>query len=294
MSNKIIYQDDTKIILKCSNCDEEIIISPESLPVVQNRTLYKDHSRGYVRFSEDNKQKKLHRELKKDELSKPENAGKVVDHINRNKLDNRLENLRIVSPRANNANSSQILDSSSGLIGVVKSGKKFAAKININNKGRRLGTFTDKYDAALVHDSFINKYLSKDDYTATNLYNGKIPQEVLEKYNINNDDLSTIPFIPTDKRGNNTYEEVFYHKGTKVWMSVVRDENGNQIHIVNSTQITELEAAAAREQFFLDHPDFTRKYSHPNIIWPEEKDGKINIAGIILTRDEMEEKTRGY
>ena len=57
-------------------------------------------NRQYIRCSINKKTKKLHRLL----MNEPE--GLLVDHINRNPYDNRLENLRIVTDRQNARNRS--------------------------------------------------------------------------------------------------------------------------------------------------------------------------------------------
>lgn len=75
----------------------------------------------------------------------------VVNHKNLNKLDNRLENLEIISQRKN-ANKKHI-KSTSKYVGVTfdKRTKKWYSQININNKNRFLGRFENEYDAHLAY-----------------------------------------------------------------------------------------------------------------------------------------------
>lgn len=70
-------------------------------------------------------------------------AGKEVDHINRNRLDNRRHNLRVVTHLQNMNNLSLRKDSSSGIRGVYRwrDRKKWAAKIVVQGKQYHLGVF---------------------------------------------------------------------------------------------------------------------------------------------------------
>lgn len=74
----------------------------------------------------------LHREI----LKAPK--GKVVDHINHNKLDNRRSNLRICSQAENTQNTKVYKNNKSGYTGVFYNkhirGKKWQAMITLNNK----------------------------------------------------------------------------------------------------------------------------------------------------------------
>ena len=82
--------------------------------------------------------------------------GMVIDHINGDSLDNRRENLRIVTTRENSHNSKRIRCGE--LPGVVwhKRDKKWQATIGINGKNKYLGSFTDKYEA---YNAYVNAYL---------------------------------------------------------------------------------------------------------------------------------------
>lgn len=79
--------------------------------------------------------------------------GMVIDHINGNRLDNRLCNLRVATPTQNNQNH-RPRKSKSGLKGVVWHGhaKAWQARIKINGKEKSLGLYKNKL---LAYDAYV-------------------------------------------------------------------------------------------------------------------------------------------
>lgn len=77
----------------------------------------------------------------------PENT---VDHINRNRGDNRIINLREASYQCQMRNRSGLKNNTSGIEGVSWSNwaRKWIAAIKVNRKIHALGSFTDKLEAA--------------------------------------------------------------------------------------------------------------------------------------------------
>lgn len=84
-------------------------------------------------------------------LLQPSNK-QLVDHINRDKLDNRKNNLRICKSSDNNHN--RALNNPNGFRGITwnKRKHKWASQISIGNKNKGLGYFTSKLDAARAYD----------------------------------------------------------------------------------------------------------------------------------------------
>lgn len=78
----------------------------------------------------------------------------AVDHINGNRSDNRVENLRLCSLSQNQWNKKAATSSSTGLKGVVHARCKtrFIAQIYIGGKPKYLGTFHTAKDAAHAYD----------------------------------------------------------------------------------------------------------------------------------------------
>jgi hypothetical protein len=74
-----------------------------------------------------------------------------VDHINRQKSDNRLTNLRVVDHSTNNKNKYPQSNNTSGCPGVYWSAirNKWVAQIAINGRTTHLGIFAE-YDAAVA------------------------------------------------------------------------------------------------------------------------------------------------
>jgi hypothetical protein len=87
----------------------------------------------------------------------------VIDHINNNPLDNRKENLRIVTIKENSKNKSSHKNSSSKYIGVYwyKQINKWVSKIYINGSQKSLGYFENEIEAAIVRDTATKKYFGK-------------------------------------------------------------------------------------------------------------------------------------
>lgn len=93
--------------------------------------------------------------------------GTFVDHINRNKLDNRKCNLRIVSMSENNQNRGKIYFNNENKItskykGVFWDRTRWRAAITVHGKKIYLGSYQEEEQAAEVYNRNAIKYFGKD------------------------------------------------------------------------------------------------------------------------------------
>lgn len=107
----------------------------------------------YASTKINNKNIKMHRFL----MDAPD--GFHVDHINGNTLDNRKENLRIVTAQQNQGNSRKIAVFTSKFKGVCwqKASSKWRAYIAVNRRQQHLGLFENEIDAAKAYDMAAEK-----------------------------------------------------------------------------------------------------------------------------------------
>lgn len=97
----------------------------------------------------------FHRRLLSDYLGRPLLTSEKGDHKNGNGLDNRLENLRLVSNAENLANRIGLrATNTSGFRGVVKSRNKWAAIVKINGIRNWLGCFTTAEEANEIASAY--------------------------------------------------------------------------------------------------------------------------------------------
>ena len=75
----------------------------------------------------------------------------IIDHINDNKLDNRVENLRIVTQRENVCKTQGRYLSQYKGVSWCKTYNKWFSQISINKKRKFLGYFKNEYDAHLKY-----------------------------------------------------------------------------------------------------------------------------------------------
>jgi hypothetical protein len=91
--------------------------------------------------------KTLHKNL----LGKQQ-KGYVIDHINRNKLDNRLSNLRVITQKENSYNRSKSKSSQNKYKGVRKNGTTYTAYICKDGIKKEIHGFKTEEEAAQVYD----------------------------------------------------------------------------------------------------------------------------------------------
>ncbi len=91
---------------------------------------------------------KIHRLVAQAFLENPENK-KCVDHIDRNRLNNHISNLRFATNSENGMNKSKHSNNISGIVGVCfcKTKNKWKAKIQQDGKSKHLGFFESKEEA---------------------------------------------------------------------------------------------------------------------------------------------------
>ena len=139
----IIYDDYAEIILRDRDTNEvaRSKIDIEDIDEIKKYKWCYDAINGYVVNS------KYHMRLNRYLMNCPDDL--VVDHVNRDRLDNRKDNLRICTSHENRMNSGKNRNNTSGTTGISwdKTYKKWEAYINYNYKKIILGYFDVIEDA---------------------------------------------------------------------------------------------------------------------------------------------------
>lgn len=78
------------------------------------------HTAGYLQTGGGNNKRYAHRIVLERKLGRKLEKGELCDHINRDKVDNRRENLRVADKSLNSVNRNKRSDNTSGYIGVTK------------------------------------------------------------------------------------------------------------------------------------------------------------------------------
>jgi len=90
---------------------------------------------------------------------------KVIDHINKNKLDNRLVNLQIITNRQNTVKGLICENNKVDSVGVKMVGRKFISSIRPTGQRQiRLGSFSTEKDASNTYQIALRKILSNEDF----------------------------------------------------------------------------------------------------------------------------------
>jgi hypothetical protein len=125
-----------------SNCDDVFYFSIEDYDLIKDYCWYKQY--GYVRAHPKNTSDNAK------VISMHELIGcKNHDHVNRNRADNRRENLRPATAQENSRNKSIQSNNTSGVAGVSwkKDKQKWKAYLSVDGKQKHFGYFYDKDEA---------------------------------------------------------------------------------------------------------------------------------------------------
>lgn len=156
------YIDDVGVgHIKMSNTASEMLCDIESMEELLK--YYWNERRGYARSSEGKKKVYAHRIV----MGVGDfEVNKQVDHINGNTLDNRKQNLRVVTSRQNGLNSSIRSDNTSGVTGVCwdKRRQKWLVRVHENGKEIILGYFDDFDNAVTARKDGEEKYYGEYSY----------------------------------------------------------------------------------------------------------------------------------
>ena len=121
--------------------------------------LYK-HPRGYLSCVNEEGKLVLHHRYVWEEANGPIPKGYQIDHINGDRADNRIENLRLVTPSENQMNVKLRDNNTSGVTGVFwdKRTSAWCAACYVDGKSKHLGRFRDWFDAVCARKSADNRY----------------------------------------------------------------------------------------------------------------------------------------
>lgn len=150
MKNKYLIIDDYVKVYAFNNVSTKerlysFFIDLEDLPKLQeikgNLHIYEQEPNKYVRFWHNGHNNSLHRYL----INPPKD--KLVDHIDRNGLNNRKSNLRITISNVNNRNRKISKNTKVGYNGIYIKGNKWIAEITRAGHKIYLGSYDNIKDA---------------------------------------------------------------------------------------------------------------------------------------------------
>ena len=114
-----------------------------------------NHPKGYklVDLSKNGKSKtfRVHRLVGIAFLENPDNKP-MIDHIDENKSNNNVKNLRWATPKDNKYNQGKQINNTTGFKGVNFDKKKYRAQIRINGKLKHLGYFKTAEEASRAYE----------------------------------------------------------------------------------------------------------------------------------------------
>jgi hypothetical protein len=153
--NKIIIKDNYAIIVS-NNSDDEILIDLEDVEKISPYS-WSINFEGYAKARIGKSTLLMHRFIIKPKKSE------TIDHINRNKIDNRKYNLNIVNNKMQNQNRGLHKSNTSGFSGVSFNNQtqKWCVSIYINGIRKSLGSFVDKNEAIKVRKEAEREYYYK-------------------------------------------------------------------------------------------------------------------------------------
>jgi hypothetical protein len=145
--NKIVVDGVTsRLLIPHRGSDIAVLIDTAVIPIVRLCTWSIGTSRSGYQFVESSAWcpgvGQFNIRLARLLLDAPDNL--MVDHRNRDPLDMRLENLRLVPRMGNAQNRGPARTNQSGERGLTLVGGKFRVRVSVNGKIHNLGTFIDK------------------------------------------------------------------------------------------------------------------------------------------------------
>lgn len=139
------------------------LVDDEYAPIVARYTWNVNH-KGYARMGIRRKEKRINAVMHRMIWEQAHGAIEEevqIDHINGNTLDNRLENLRLVTNRENAYNRRKRREgkTTSQFVGVSwkRDERKWYAQIFINGKAHSLGRFTSEIEASKAYQAALEQ-----------------------------------------------------------------------------------------------------------------------------------------
>ncbi len=122
--------------------------------------------KGYVPYVQVSGDRARRRKSLQQHIMGPTPDGMCIDHIDRDPLNNQRSNLRFVTTTQNSWNMGMVSRNTSGLIGIMKKGSKWTARLKIDGRVVHVGTHALDKTAASYRDKAVE--LMRGEYAVYN------------------------------------------------------------------------------------------------------------------------------